>query len=52
MVTSGGVFGRLAFYCCLQVLNLIAWSRSVNVTVARDANVLEPLLDRLGGRTS
>jgi hypothetical protein len=36
----------------LQVLNVIAWSRSarsINVTASRDANVLEPLLDRLGG---
>ena len=36
----------------LQVLNVIAWSRSarsINVTAARDAKVLEPLLDRLGG---
>jgi hypothetical protein len=35
----------------LQVLNVIAWSRSartVGVTAARDAKVLEPLLDRLG----
>jgi hypothetical protein len=38
----------------LQVLNAIAWSRdsrSIHVTVARDAKVLEPLLDRVGGRT-
>jgi transglycosylase-like protein with SLT domain len=37
----------------LQVLNVIAWSRSarsINVTAARDAKVLEPLLDRLGGK--
>ncbi len=36
----------------LQVLNVIAWSRaarSINVTASRDAKVLEPLLDRLGG---
>ena len=36
----------------LQVLNVIAWSRSarsIHVTAARDAKVLEPLLDRLGG---
>jgi hypothetical protein len=36
----------------LQVLNVIAWSRSartIEVTAARDAKVLEPLLDRLGG---
>jgi hypothetical protein len=33
----------------LQVLNVIAWSRgpaSISVTAARDADVLEPLLDR------
>jgi hypothetical protein len=38
----------------LQVLNVIAWSRSANsiaVTVARDAKVLEPLLDRIEGRS-
>jgi hypothetical protein len=38
----------------LQVLNVIAWSRSsrsIHVTAARDAEVLEPLLDRLGGRS-
>ena len=37
----------------LQVLNVIAWSRSarsISVTASRDAKVLEPLLDRLGGR--
>ena len=37
----------------LQVLNVIAWSRSarsIRVTAARDAKVLEPLLDRLGGK--
>jgi hypothetical protein len=37
----------------LQVLNVIAWSRSarsINVTASRDAKVLEPLLDRLGGK--
>ena len=36
----------------LQVLNVIAWSRAaraINVTASRDAKVLEPLLDRLGG---
>jgi hypothetical protein len=36
----------------LQVLNVIAWSRTANtirVTAGRDAEVLEPLLDRLGG---
>ncbi len=35
----------------LQVLNLIAWSRSertIRVTAGRDAEVLKPLLDRLG----
>ena len=35
----------------LQVLNVIAWERSrreIAVTAARDARVLEPLLDRLG----
>jgi len=34
----------------LQVLNVIVWSRSartIQVTAARDAKVLEPLLDRL-----
>jgi hypothetical protein len=33
----------------LQVLNVIAWSRSatsISVTASRDAKVLEPLLDR------
>jgi hypothetical protein len=38
----------------LQVLNVIAWSRdssSIHITVSRDAAVLEPLLDRLGGKT-
>src|SRR3954447_6565447 len=38
----------------LQVLNVIAWSRTahtIRVTAARDAAVLEPLLDRLGGKT-
>ena len=33
----------------LQVLNLIAWSRSarsISVTASRDAGALEPLLDR------
>ena len=38
----------------LQVLNVIAWSRdsrSIHVTVAPDAKRLEPLLDRVGGRT-
>jgi hypothetical protein len=37
----------------LQVLNVIAWSRSarsIDVTASRDAKVLEPLLDRLGGK--
>ena len=37
----------------LQVLNVIAWSRSsrtIDVTASRDGKVLEPLLDRLGGR--
>jgi hypothetical protein len=37
----------------LQVLNVIAWSRSarsIHVTASRDGKVLEPLLDRLGGR--
>jgi hypothetical protein len=37
----------------LQVLNVIAWSRSarsISVTASRDAKVLEPLLDRLGGK--
>ena len=37
----------------LQVLNVIAWSRSastIRVTAGRDAEALEPLLDRLGGR--
>jgi hypothetical protein len=36
----------------LQVLNVIAWSRTkhtIRVTAARDGEVLEPLLDRLGG---
>ena len=36
----------------LQVLNVIAWSRTertIRVTASRDAKVLEPLLDRLGG---
>ena len=36
----------------LQVLNVIAWSRSersIHVTAAPGAKVLEPLLDRLGG---
>ena len=35
----------------LQVLNLIAWSRTertIRVTASRDGKVLEPLLDRLG----
>jgi len=38
----------------LQVLNVIAWSRTANtirVTAGRDAEALEPLLDRLGGKT-
>jgi hypothetical protein len=37
----------------LQVLNVIAWSRTertIRVTASRDGKVLEPLLDRLGGR--
>ena len=37
----------------LQVLNVIAWSRTANtirVTAGRDAEALEPLLDRLGGK--
>ena len=37
----------------LQVLNVIAWSRSersIRVTASRDAKVLEPLLDRLGAK--
>ncbi|MDA0161902.1 hypothetical protein OM076_16630 [Solirubrobacter ginsenosidimutans] len=37
----------------LQVLNVIAWSRaasSISITASRDAKVLEPLLDRLGGK--
>ncbi len=37
----------------LQVLNVIAWSRTtgtIRVTAGRDAKVLEPLLDRLGGK--
>jgi hypothetical protein len=37
----------------LQVLNVIAWSRMANtirVTAGRDAEKLEPLLDRLGGK--
>jgi hypothetical protein len=36
----------------LQVLNVIAWSRAartIGVTASRDAEVLEPLLDRVGG---
>jgi hypothetical protein len=36
----------------LQVLDVIAWSRSarsISVTASRDAKVLRPLLDRLGG---
>lgn len=36
----------------LTVLNVIAWSRSertIRVTAGRDAEVLKPLLDRLGG---
>lgn len=36
----------------LQVLNVIAWSRSertIRVTAGRDAQALEPLLNRLGG---
>ncbi len=39
----------------LQVLNVIAWSRTertIRVTASRDAEVLEPLLDRLGGKRS
>ena len=38
----------------LQVLNVIAWSRTtgtIRVTAGRDAKVLEPLLDRLGGKS-
>src|SRR3954447_11777087 len=38
----------------LQVLNVIAWSRAprtIDVTAARDAAVLAPLLDRAQGRT-
>jgi hypothetical protein len=37
----------------LQVLNVIAWSRSarfISVTASPDTKVLEPLLDRLGGK--
>lgn len=37
----------------LQVLNVIAWSRTertIRVTASRDGKVLEPLLDRLGGK--
>ena len=37
----------------LQVLNLIAWSRTertIRVTASRDGKVLEPLLDRLGAK--
>src|SRR3954452_1517994 len=38
----------------LQVLNVIAWSRrprTIDITAARDAAVLAPLLDRARGRT-